>query len=151
MTHLKEGDKAPEFLLEQFGLKKSDFEGKKIILYFYPKDNTAGCTTEACNLRDNYENLKSQGFEVVGVSPDSEASHGKFKEKHDLPFSLIADVEKEVLSAYGVWGEKKMYGRTYMGVHRTTFVINEEGIIEKIIKKVKNKEHSEQILKELGK
>ncbi len=150
MTHLKEGDKAPEFLLEQFGLKKSDFEGKKVILYFYPKDNTPGCTAESCNLRDNYEDLKSKGFEVIGVSPDSEASHDKFKTKHDLPFQLIPDTEKEILSAYGVWGEKKMYGRTYMGVFRTTFIINEEGIIEKIYKKVKTKEHSEQILKDMA-
>ncbi len=150
MTHLKEGDKAPEFLLEQFGLKKSDLEGKKIILYFYPKDNTPGCTAESCNLRDNYEDLKSKGFEVIGVSPDSEASHDKFKTKHDLPFTLIPDTEKEILSAYGVWGEKKMYGRTYMGVFRTTFIINEKGIIEKIYKKVKTKEHSEQILKDMA-
>ncbi len=150
MTHLKEGDKAPEFLLEQFGLKKSDFEGKKVILYFYPKDNTPGCTAESCNLRDNYDDLKSKGFEVVGVSPDSEASHDKFKTKHDLPFQLIPDTEKEILSAYGVWGEKKMYGRTYMGVFRTTFIINEDGIIEKIYKKVKTKEHSEQILKDMA-
>ncbi len=149
MTHLKEGDKAPEFLLEQFGLKKSDFEGKKVILYFYPKDNTPGCTAESCNLRDNYEDLKSKGFEVIGVSPDSEASHDKFKTKHNLPFQLIPDTEKEILSAYGVWGEKKMYGRTYMGVFRTTFIINEEGIIEKIYKKVKTKEHTEQILKDM--
>ncbi len=147
MTHLKEGDKAPEFLLEKFGLEKSKYEGKRIILYFYPKDNTPGCTAEACNLRDNYEDLKSKGFEVIGVSPDSDASHDKFKGKHNLEFELIPDTDKEILSAYGVWGEKKMFGRSYMGVFRTTFVINEKGIIEKIIKKVKTKEHSAQILK----
>ncbi len=150
MTHLKEGDKAPDFLLEQSGLNKSDIEGKKVILYFYPKDNTPGCTAESCNLRDNYEDLKAKGFEVVGVSPDSEASHEKFKTKHNLPFTLIADTDKKVLESYGVWGEKKMYGRTYMGVYRTTFIINEKGVIEKIFKKVKTKEHSEQILKEMA-
>ncbi len=150
MSHLKEGDKAPDFLIEQAGLKKSDIEGKKVILYFYPKDNTPGCTAESCNLRDNYDDLKSKGFEVIGVSPDSEKSHENFKNKHSLPFPLIPDTEKEVLSAYGVWGEKKNYGRTYMGVHRKTFIISEEGIIEKIIEKVKTKEHSAQILKEMG-
>jgi len=150
MSHLKEGDKAPDFLIEQAGLKKSDIEGKKIILYFYPKDNTPGCTAESCNLRDNYDDLKSKGFEVIGVSPDSEKSHENFKNKHSLPFPLIPDTEKEVLNAYGVWGEKKNYGRTYMGVHRKTFIISEKGIIEKIIEKVKTKEHSAQILKEMG-
>lgn len=150
MTHLKEGDKAPDYLIEQAGLKQSDIEGKKVILYFYPKDNTPGCTAESCNLRDNYDLLKSKGFEVIGVSPDSEKSHQNFKTKHELPFALIPDTEKEVLNAFGVWGEKKMYGKTYMGVHRMTFIISEDGTIEKIFKKVKTKEHASQILKEMG-
>lgn len=150
MTHLKVGDKAPDFLLEQANLKKSDIKGKKVILYFYPKDNTPGCTAESCDLRDNYETLKSKGFEVIGVSPDSEKSHENFKTKHNLPFALIPDTEKAVLNAYGVWGEKSMYGKKYMGVNRTTFIISEEGVIEKIIEKVKTKEHSSQILKEMG-
>jgi thioredoxin-dependent peroxiredoxin len=150
MTHLKEGDKAPDFLIEKAGLKKSAIKGKKVILYFYPKDNTPGCTAESCDLRDNYDDLKAKGFEVIGVSPDSEKSHENFKTKHNLPFGLVPDTEKEVLNAYGVWGEKKMYGKTYMGVHRTTFVISEDGVIEKIITKVKTKEHAAQILKEMG-
>lgn len=150
MTHLKEGDKAPDYLIEQAGLKQSDIEGKKVILYFYPKDNTPGCTAESCNLRDNYDLLKSKGFEVIGVSPDSEKSHQNFKTKHELPFALIPDTEKEVLNAFGVWGEKKMYGKTYMGVHRMTFIISEDGTIKKIFKKVKTKEHASQILKEMG-
>jgi peroxiredoxin Q/BCP len=150
MAELKEGDKAPDFLKKYAGLDKKDLKGKKIILYFYPKDNTPGCTVEACNLRDNYDDLRSKGFEVIGVSPDSEKRHINFKEKNNLPFTLIPDTEKEILNDYGVWGEKKMYGRTYMGVFRTTFIINEKGIIEKIIRKVKTKEHTEQIYKELG-
>jgi len=149
MTHLKEGDKAPDFLIEQAGLKKSDIKGKKVILYFYPKDNTPGCTAESCDLRDNYADLKSKGFEVIGVSPDSEKSHENFKNKYSLPFALIPDTEKEIMNAFGVWGEKKMYGKTYMGVLRTTFIIAEDGTIEKIISKVKTKEHSAQILKEM--
>jgi peroxiredoxin Q/BCP len=150
MTNLKEGDKAPDFLIEKAGLKKSDIKGKKVILYFYPKDNTPGCTAESCNLRDNYDDLKAKGFEVIGVSPDSEKSHENFKTKHNLPFALVPDTEKEVLNAYGVWGEKNMYGKKYMGVLRTTFIISEDGIIEKIITKVKTKEHAAQILKEMG-
>ncbi|MDF1547227.1 MAG: thioredoxin-dependent thiol peroxidase [Bacteroidales bacterium] len=147
---MKEGDKAPDFLLEQANLKKADIKGKKVILYFYPKDNTPGCTAESCDLRDNYETLKSKGFEVIGVSPDSEKSHENFKNKHNLPFTLIPDTEKTVLNAFGVWGEKSMYGKKYMGVNRTTFVISKDGIIEKIIDKVKTKEHANQILKEMG-
>ena len=149
MIDLKEGDKAPDFLKEFSGINKDDLKGKKIVLYFYPKDSTPGCTVEACNLRDNYEDLKSKGFEVIGVSPDTEKRHDNFKAKNDLPFELIPDTEKEILNDYGVWGEKKMYGRTYMGVFRTTFIIDEKGIIQKIFKKVKTKEHTEQILKEL--
>ena len=150
MINLKEGDKAPDYLKSFAGIKKTDLKGKKIILYFYPKDSTPGCTAESCNLRDNYDDLKAKGFEVIGVSPDPEKSHIRFKEKNDLPFELIPDTEKEVLNDYGVWGEKKMYGRTYMGVNRTTFIINEQGIIEKIIKKVKTKDHTNQIYTELG-
>jgi peroxiredoxin Q/BCP len=143
MTHLKEGDKITDFdkIIDQ-----KDIKGKKLILFFYPKDNTPGCTAEACNLRDNYEELKNSDFEVIGVSPDSEKSHENFKTKHELPYELIADTEKKILNDFGVWGEKKMYGRTYEGVHRTTFIINDQGIIEKIFTKVKTKEHYEQIM-----
>jgi len=153
MKELKEGQKAPDFTgknQNEKEIKLSDFKGKKLVLYFYPKDNTSGCTAEACNLSENYKTFLDKGFEIIGVSPDSVKSHQKFIEKHNLPFDLIADEEKEILNAYGVWGEKKMYGRTYMGVMRTTFIINENGIIEKIIKKVKTKEHSQQIFKELN-
>lgn len=150
MIELKEGDKAPNFLKDHAGITENDIKGKKVILYFYPKDSTPGCTVEACNLRDNYNDLKAKGFEVIGVSPDSEKRHDNFKEKNSLPFKLIPDTEREILEEYGVWGEKKMYGKTYMGVFRTTFIINEEGIIEKIIKKVKTKDHTNQIYTELG-
>jgi peroxiredoxin Q/BCP len=152
MTQLKEGDKAPEFSgKNQDGdvVKLCDFKGKKLILYFYPKDNTPGCTAESCNLRDNYHDLLSKGYEVVGVSPDSISSHQKFIAKQNLPFQLIADTEKEILKAYGAWGMKKMYGKEYEGVLRTTFIINEEGLVEKVFTKVKTKEHTEQILKEM--
>ena len=145
------GDKAPEILgYDQAGnvLKLSDFAGKKLVLYFYPKDSTSGCTAEACSLRDNYAELRRQGYEVVGVSIDSAESHKKFIAKNDLPFSLIADTSHELVEAMGVWGEKSMYGRKYMGTFRTTFVINEEGIIEHIFlpKSIKTKEHGTQIL-----
>jgi len=148
MIHLKVGDKAPNISAKdqngnQVNLEK--YRGRKIILFFYPKDNTPGCTAEACNLRDNYSDIKEKGFEVIGVSPDSEKSHQKFIENKQLPFDLISDTEHIILNDYGVWGEKKMYGRTYEGVHRTTFVISEEGIIENIITKVKTKEHAKQI------
>ena len=152
MTHLKEGDKAPEFsFTDHLGESKSltQFQGKKVILYFYPKDNTPGCTAEACNLRDNYQELKDQGYEVIGVSADSEKSHTNFRTKHELPFYLVSDTDKKVLEDYGVWGEKKMMGRTYMGIHRLTFIIDEKGIIQKIFTKVKTKEHTEQILEEM--
>jgi len=152
MNILKEGDKAPAFTsINQDGnsIALSDFEGKKIILYFYPKDNTPGCTAESCNLNDNYSTLTEKGFEVIGVSPDSAASHLKFIAKHNLQFNLIADTEKEVLELYNAWGLKKMYGREYMGVLRSTFIINKNGIIEKIIKKVKTKDHTNQIFSEL--
>ncbi len=147
MTKLKEGDKAPG-IEEIIDLKK--LKGKKLILYFYPKDNTPGCTNEALNLKEHYDNLKKDGFEVIGVSPDSEERHKKFIEKYDLPFQLIPDTEKKILNDFGVWGEKKNYGRTYMGVHRTTFIIDENGIILKIFPKVKTKEHYEQIMKALA-
>ncbi len=153
MFHLKEGDKAPEFdITDQNGKvhKIADYKGKKVILYFYPKDLTPGCTIESCNLRDNYNALKNQGFEVIGVSADDEQKHQKFIAKHDLPFNLLADTNKEVLNRYGVWGEKKFMGRVYDGIHRTTFIINENGVIEKIINKVKTKDHTNQILEELA-
>lgn len=149
MTHLKEGDKAPAFTgLNEKGeqVSLSDYKGKKLILFFYPKDNTPGCTAEACNLRDNYDDLRAKGFELLGVSPDSAKKHQNFISKHELPFPLIADTEQEVLNAYGVWGEKQMYGKTYMGVFRTTFVIDENGGIEKIFTKVDTNDHTAQIL-----
>jgi peroxiredoxin Q/BCP len=148
MIQLKEGNKAPFFEgIDQDGKKISlnDFSGRKLVLYFYPKDNTSGCTAEACNLRDNYDDLLSKGFAVVGVSPDSEKSHKGFAGKYSLPFPLIADTEKKILKDYGVWGEKKMYGKTYFGVIRTTFIIDERGMIEKIISKVDTKGHTDQI------
>lgn len=145
------GDKAPANLgLNEKGetVTLEQYKGKKVVLYFYPKDNTPGCTTQACNLRDNYEDLRKSGYEVIGVSIDNEKSHQRFIEKNNLPFTLIADTDKELVQAYGVYGEKKNYGRTYMGVFRTTFIINEEGIVERVIdsKKVKTKIHAEQIL-----
>ncbi len=149
MTHLKSGDKAPEFSgKDQDGnpVSLSDFKGNKLVLYFYPKDSTPGCTTQACNLRDNYDLLLKQGYKVLGVSADSEKSHQKFIEKNNLPFPLIADTEKEILQSYGVWGEKKMMGKTFMGTNRTTFIIDEEGIIEDVISKVKTKDHTAQIV-----
>lgn len=145
------GDKAPTILgINENGeqIKLSDFAGKKLILYFYPKDNTSGCTAEACSLRDNYSILRDKGYEVVGVSIDNEISHRKFIDKYQLPFSLIADTDKNLVNEMGVWGEKSMYGRKYMGTYRTTFIINENGIIEKIFypKEIKTKTHAEQIL-----
>jgi peroxiredoxin Q/BCP len=148
MMQLTEGMKAPDFEgIDQNGntVRLSDFAGKKVILYFYPKDNTPGCTAEACNLRDNYDHLLKKGFKVVGVSPDSEKSHKGFAGKYTLPFPLIADTEKKILNDYGVWGEKQMYGKSYLGVIRTTFTIDEKGVIEKIITKVDTSGHSEQI------
>lgn len=148
---LKAGDKAPEALgINQDGreLKLSDFRGKKIVLYFYPKDNTPGCTAQACSLRDNYDSLRNAGYEVIGVSADSAKSHQGFIAKQNLPFQLIADTDKTLSQLFGTWGEKSMYGRKYMGMFRTTFIINEEGIIEKVIepKEVNTKNHAEQIL-----
>lgn len=152
MALLKKGDVAPDFKgLNQNGesISLSDFKGKKLILYFYPKDNTPGCTAESCNLSDNYDVWIERGYEVVGVSPDSVVSHKKFVDKFGFGFNLIADTEKEILQAYGAWGEKNMYGRKYMGVLRTTYVIDEKGVIEEVFEKVKTKDHTNQIIKAL--
>ena len=145
------GDKAPEILgTDQDGkeIKLSDYKGKKIALYFYPKDLTSGCTAQACNLRDNYKELTDKGYAIIGVSIQDEKSHKKFIEKNELPFPLIADTDLKLVNTFGVYGEKKMYGRTYMGTFRTTFIINEEGIITRIMqpKEIKVKEHAQQIL-----
>ena len=149
MTSLNVGDKAPDFVaLNEFGqsISLSDYLGKKVILYFYPKDMTPGCTAESCNLGENYSLLQENGFIVLGVSPDSSKSHQKFIDKYNLPFSLIADEDKAVIKAFGVWGPKKFMGKEYDGVHRTTFVIDEDGVIEKVFSKVKTKDHTNQIL-----
>jgi len=149
MITLKVGDKAPDFSAnDENGNTKSlsDYSGKKLVLYFYPKDMTPGCTAESCNLSENYEALLKSGFEVLGVSPDSEVRHQKFIAKYSFPFSLLADEEKEVIQAFGVWGPKKFMGREYDGVHRITFVIDEKGIIEQIYTKVKTKDHYNQIM-----
>ncbi len=149
MTNLQPGDKAPDFTSvnengETVTLK--DYKGKKLILFFYPRDNTPTCTVEACNLRDAYQDLKDKGYELLGVSPDSEKKHQNFIAKHDLPFPLLADTERKVIEAYGIWGPKKFMGKTSDGLHRTTFVIDGKGKIEQVIQKVKAKQHSDQIL-----
>jgi thioredoxin-dependent peroxiredoxin len=152
LTKLKNGDKAPEFSgKDQEGkiVRFNDFKGKKIVLFFYPKDNTPGCTLQNCNLRDNYALLKKKGFEIIGVSADTEASHLKFSSRFKLPFPLIADVDHKVIKAYDVWGEKSLFGVKYAGLVRTTFVIDEKGIIELVLTKVKTAGHAEQILTEL--
>ena len=149
MATLKEGEKAPAFTAkDQNGKTVSlpDFLGKNVILYFYPKDDTPGCTAEACSFRDNYQSMLGRGFEVIGVSTDDEKSHKKFETKYSLPFTLIADSDKSIVEAYGVWVEKNMYGKKYMGTARTTFVINAEGTIDKIIEKVDTKNSSQQII-----
>ena len=149
MTHLKEGDKAPDFTgLNENGeeMKLSDFKGKKLILFFYPKDNTPTCTTEVCNLRDNYSDLKQKGYELLGVSADSARKHKNFIKKHNLPFPLIADTGHKMLKDYGVWGPKKMFGLSFDGIFRTTIVIGPDGLIEKVITKVTAKDHAEQIV-----
>ena len=146
---LNEGDKAPNFeSTDQNGnkVRLSDFKGKKVVLYFYPKDNTPGCTAEACNLRDNYNQFTAKGYEILGVSSDSEKSHQKFIDKYELPFRLLADVDKSIHELYNTWVEKSMYGRKYMGTARVTFIIDENGVIEDIIEKVKTKDHTAQIL-----
>jgi peroxiredoxin Q/BCP len=150
MTHLEEGQKAPDINAQDEkgqSLKLSNYRGQKVVLYFYPKDNTPGCTAEACSFRDHYQTLQEQGFAVIGVSADSAKKHQNFITKYDLPFPLIADENREVIKAYGVWGKKKFMGREYDGIHRETFVIDEEGKIAKIYHKVKTKEAAEQILK----
>ena len=149
MTHLQPGDKAPDFSgIDQNGdtITLADFKGEKVIIFFYPKDNTPTCTIEACNLRDNYMEFREKGFEVVGVSPDSARKHQNFIRKYDLPYTLLADTDKTIMNAYGVWGPKKFMGRTFDGVHRITFVIDETGTIEQVIKNVKAKVHTQQIL-----
>lgn len=145
------GDRIPEILgVDQNGntVKTSDFKGRKLVLYFYPKDLTSGCTAEACSFRDHYAELQEKGYAVVGVSINDEKTHQRFIEKNNLPFTLIADTDRKLVEAFGVWGEKKLYGRTYMGTFRTTFLVNEEGVIERIFlpKQVKTKVHAEQIL-----
>ena len=150
---VQEGDMAPDIHgIDQNGneVKMADFAGKKVVLYFYPKDDTPGCTAEACNLRDNYSDLQKRGFEVVGVSKDPVKKHEKFVNKYDLPFTLLADEDRKVIEAYGAWGKKKFMGREYEGIHRYTFVIDEDGKVIKKIEKVKTKDHTAQILSELG-
>lgn len=153
MTHLKVGDPAPNFSgLTEKGetISLADFAGKKLVLFFYPKDNTPGCTAEACNLRDNYSALQAKGFELLGVSPDSPKKHQNFINKFEFPFSLLADTDLETIKAYGIWGLKKFMGKEYEGVHRTTFLIDEEGKITEIFAKVKTKTHAEQIFDSLN-
>ena len=149
MTHLKIGDTAPDFnSVNELGeaVQLSDFKGKKLVLFFYPKDNTPGCTMEACNLRDNYDVLREKGYELLGVSADTQKKHQNFISKFDFQFHLLADTEKEVMKAYGVWGPKKFMGRSFDGIHRTTFVIDETGKLEQVFTKVKTMKHAQQIL-----
>lgn len=149
-THLLAGEKAPEFSgMDETGktVALKNFRGKKLVLYFYPEDDTPTCTVQACNLRDNYAALRKAGYEIIGISPNDTASHRKFKTKFNLPFTLIADAERCIIDAYGVWGEKNLYGRNYMGLHRTTFVLDETGTIEKIIARPRSKVHADEILK----
>ena len=149
-THLVPGDKAPQFTgFDQDGniFSLAGVLGKKVVLYFYPEDDTPTCTIQACNLRDNHTELVQQGFMVIGISPNDSGSHKKFVAKYELPFTLIADPERTIIDLYGVWGEKNLYGRKYLGLHRTTFVINEDGTIEKVFRKPKNKAHAAEILK----
>lgn len=149
MTHLKIGDKAPYFEGNNQNGKLvtlDDFQGHKLVVYFYPKDNTPGCTNQACNLRDNFSELRAQNYQIVGISADSVKSHKRFEQKYKLPFTLIADENKKIIHDYGVWGEKKFMGRKFQGIHRITFLIDKDGKIEKIIDRVKTKNHTEQIL-----
>ncbi|HAO46943.1 MAG TPA: thioredoxin-dependent thiol peroxidase [Chitinophagaceae bacterium] len=148
-THITEGQKAPAFKSkDQDGnpVALSDYLGKKVVLYFYPEDDTPTCTIQACNLRDNYALLKKHGLVVLGVSPDEEKKHKKFEAKYNLPFTLLADPGHQIIDKYGVWGEKQLYGRNYMGLHRTTFLIDEKGIVKKIFLRPKNKQHAEEII-----
>ena len=150
MITLQEGDKAPAFTgYDQDGKKVSlaDYKGKKLVLYFYPQDDTPTCTVQACNLRDNFALLRKEGLVVVGISPDDEKSHKKFETKFSLPFPLLADPDHKIIDKYGVWGEKQLYGRKYLGLHRTTFLIDEKGVIRKIFLKPKSKQHAEEILR----
>jgi peroxiredoxin Q/BCP len=150
---LKPGDKSPAFSgKDQNGniISSKGFKGKKLALYFYPQDNTPTCTVQACNLRDNYESLAKAGITIIGVSPDDEKKHKKFEDKFSLPFPLIADVDHKLINAFGVWGEKQLYGRKYMGLHRTTFLIDEKGKIKSIIAKPKSKDHAKEILQAWG-
>ena len=150
MTSVKTGEKAPAFTAkDQTGktISLSDFLGKKVVLYFYPEDDTPTCTDQACNLRDNYSLLSEQGFVVLGVSPDTVEKHSKFAGKFTLPFSLLADPEHEIINQYGVWGEKNLYGRKYDGLHRTTILIDEEGVVRKIFLKPRSRQHAEEIIK----
>jgi peroxiredoxin Q/BCP len=149
MTLLREGNKAPAFTgVDQDGQKIAlgDYKGKKVVLYFYPQDDTPTCTIQACNLRDNFALLKSEGITIIGISPDDEKSHKKFEVKFSLPFPLLADPEHKIIDKYGVWGDKQLYGRKYLGLHRTTFLIDEKGMIRKIFLKPKNKQHAEEII-----
>ena len=151
MTTLKVGDKAPNFSqVDEQGntISLSDYKGKKLVVFFYPAASTPTCTVEACNLRDHYKELKDKGYEILGVSADTQKKQSNFKKKYDFPYPLLADVDKSVIKAFGVWGEKKFMGRTFDGIHRTTFVINEKGLIEKVIEKVKSKVHAAQILED---
>ena len=153
MTNLREGDKAPSFSgANENGeiITSEDYKGKKLVLFFYPKDDSPGCTKEACNLRDNYRKFQKLGYEILGVSPDNSKKHKKFIDKYEFQYPLLADTDKEMIYAYGIWGPKKFMGREYDGLHRTTFIINEEGIIEKIFESVKTKDHSQQIMAELS-
>ena|SRR5829696_932511 len=150
-THLQAGIKAPSFTgVDQDGRKVSlsDLKGQKVVLFFYPEDDTPTCTIQACNLRDNYSLLQKNGFNVIGISPDDVKSHQKFRQKFSLPFTLLADPQHRIIEKYGVWGEKNLYGRKYMGLHRTTFVIDEKGIIKKIFLRPRNKAHAEEIVKQ---
>ena len=152
--YLEEGVKAPAIeAKDQYGnpVDLKDYRGSKVILFFYPKANTPGCTAEACNLAENYDELTSRGFKIIGVSADDEKRQKNFSDKYNFPYPLLADTDKKVIGDYGIWGPKKLYGREYDGIHRTTYIISEDGMIEKIFKKVKTKEHTQQILKEYNK
>jgi peroxiredoxin Q/BCP len=150
MIHLKAGDKAPAFTVKDKDGNKvslSDFKGQKLVIYFYPEDDTPTCTVQACNFRDNHSLLVQKGIKVIGISPNDEKSHEQFKKKYELPFTLIPDPSHKIIDKYGVWGEKLLYGRRYMGLHRTTFLVDEKGIIRKVFLKPRSKQHSEDIIK----